>query len=451
MHQDKQLGDSASPSEASLASPSSSPSPESPKRSISHEGSKLFHTAVYLVKWLLLGSFVGLLAGSASALFLWSLDVATAARLQQPWLLYLLPVSGLLVGWLYREYGGSAGRGNNLILESIHEGRERIPLRMAPLVLVGTVLTHLTGGSAGREGTAVQMGGSLAWLAGTLTRSGPADRRILLMCGIAGGFGSVFGTPLAGAVFGLEVLAIGMFRHSALYPCLIAALVGDAVTRAWGISHAVYRIGEVPALSLSALAQAAIAAVLLGLVARLFIRSVHAVRATAARLIASTPLRAAAGGIAVILLTAAVGSRDYLGLSLPLMEASFQSAGSVDPLAWLWKLAFTALTLGAGFQGGEVTPLFVIGSTLGHAMAMILSLPAPLLAGLGLVGLFSASANTPLACFILGLELFGADAAVYLFVVSVISYLCSGHTGIYTSQRLVTRKDGRGDERVGDG
>ncbi|MCM3750235.1 chloride channel protein [Paenibacillus pasadenensis] len=398
---------------------------------------------LYLVKWLLLGTFAGLLAGSASALFLWCLEAATAVRLSHPWLLWLLPVVGFAVSWLYKTYGGTAGRGTNLILDSIHEGRERIPLRMAPLVLAGTVLTHLTGGSAGREGTAVQMGGSLAWLAGTITRIGATDRSILLMCGIAGGFGSVFGTPLAGTVFGLEVLALGLLRHNALFPCLVAALAGDAVTRAWGIRHHVYRLGEVPAVNLKTLALAAAAAILFGLAARLFIRSVHAVRAASAKWIPQAPLRAAAGGFVIIALVYAAGTRDYLGLSLPLLESSFEPSGEVGPLAWLWKLAFTAITLGAGFQGGEVTPLFVIGSTLGHALAPLLQLPAPLLAGLGLVGVFSAASNTPIACFILGMELFGADAAVYFMTVSVIAYLCSGHGGIYSSQRLVVRKDGR--------
>ena len=193
-----------------------------------------------------LGVLVGLLAGTASALFLWSLDLVTDTRLQHAWLIWLLPAAGALVAWVYAAYGGTASRGNNLILESIHHGKEEIPLRMLPLVLGGTLLTHLTGGSAGREGTAIQMGGSLSWLAGSILRSGAADRRILLMCGIAAGFGSVFGTPLAGAVFGLEVLAIGLIRHEALLPCLAAALAGDWTTRAWGIRHQLYRLESVP-------------------------------------------------------------------------------------------------------------------------------------------------------------------------------------------------------------
>ncbi|QJC53732.1 voltage-gated chloride channel protein [Paenibacillus albicereus] len=399
--------------------------------------------AAFLLKWLALGSLVGALAGSASALLLWSLELATDTRMAHPWLLALLPAAGFFVSWTYRQVGGSAIRGSNLILESIHEGRERIPLRMAPLVLGGTVLTHLTGGSAGREGTAVQMGGSLAWLAGTLVRSGADDRRILLLCGMAGGFGSVFGTPLAGALFGVEVLAIGLLRHGALYPCLVAALVGDAVTRAWGIGHAVYPLGEVPPESFAALAAVALAAVAFGLAARLFIAAVHGVRRLATRLVPSAPWRSAAGGTVIALLALLVGGGNYLGLSLPLLQDSFAPSGSIEPFDWLGKLLFTALTLGTGFQGGEVTPLFVIGSTLGHALAPLLQLPAPLLAGLGLVGVFSAAANTPLACFVLGLELFGADAAAYLLVASVIAYLCSGTASIYSSQRRTYRKDGR--------
>ncbi|AJY74486.1 voltage-gated chloride channel family protein [Paenibacillus beijingensis] len=390
------------------------------------------------VKWIVLGGAVGLLAGSASALFLAGLDWATGARVNHPWLLYLLPIAGAAVSWLYAKFGGNSGKGNNLILEQIHDGGETIPLRMAPFTLAGTIATHLFGGSAGREGTAVQMGGALSDGLARLIRADAYDRRLLLMCGVSGGFGAVFGTPLAGAVFGLEVAAIGILRYEALIPCLSAGLIGDWTTRAWGIGHSAYSIGAVPALSAAVIAKVAAASILFGLTSRLFSELTHALKRAYAAAVPNPALRGFAGGVLIIGLVALLGTRDYIGLSLPLLEEAFRQAA--DPLAFLWKTIATSLTLGAGFQGGEVTPLFVIGATLGSALAPLLQLSVPFMAALGLIGVFCGAANTPIACFILGLELFGAEGAIPLFIVCSVSYLFSGHSGIYTSQRIASGK-----------
>lgn len=393
---------------------------------------------LYMIKWLVIGGAVGVLAGSASALFLTSLDAVTQARIDKPWLLFLLPIGGAAVSWVYWKFGQSSAKGNNLILEQIHAGSEAVPLRMAPLVLGGTLVTHWFGGSAGREGTAVQMGASLADALGRLVRIGTDDRRILLMCGISAGFGSVFGTPLAGAVFGFEVIAIGLIRYEALFPCFVASFAGHAVTTAWGVQHAHYSMGQVPPIAAAVLLKVFAAAVLFGLASLCFSQLTHGLKRLYARLLPQPVVRSFAGGVVIIALVYIVGSRDYLGLGLPLLAQSFEQ--SAAPFDFLWKLVFTSLTLGAGFQGGEVTPLFVIGATLGSALGDLLQLHGPFLAGLGLIAVFCGATNTPIACFLLGLELFGSEAAVYMFLACVISYLCSGHSGIYTSQRLSVAK-----------
>jgi H+/Cl- antiporter ClcA len=389
--------------------------------------------AKFMLKWLLIAGTVGILSGSASALFLTSLNLVTETRIQHPWLLWLLPAGGALVSLLYLMIGKDSGRGNNLIIEQIHSGNGAVPLRMAPLVFFGTLTTHLFGGSAGREGTAVQMGGSLSEWVGKLFKLQPADRKIILMCGISSGFGAVFGTPLAGTIFSLEVLAIGVISYEALLPCFIASYVGHLVTTAWGVSHTHYSIGIVPALEWLLLVKIVAASVLFGLAALLFTQLTRWLKLLFSKRITNPVFKSVIGGFIIIALVYVFGTREYLGLGIPLIQQSFQEA--VSPLVFLLKTLFTAITLGTGFQGGEVTPLFVIGSTLGSALAGLLAMPIPLLTAIGFVSVFSGAAKTPIACFIMGIELFGSEAAVYLFIGCVISFLCSGRIGIYEAQK----------------
>lgn len=389
----------------------------------------------YFIKWIVLGSFVGVMTGSASAFFLYSLDYVTSLRMENPWLLFFLPLGGAGVSFLYYKFGKSSTKGNNLILEQIHGGTESVPLRMAPLVLIGTLITHLFGGSAGREGTAVQMGGSLSEWFGKLIRVTPADRKILLICGISGGFGSIFGTPLAGTLFGLEVLAIGLISHQALFPAFVASLVGNLIaTSLWGVTHLHYSIGEIPALSFLVILKVIAASILFGLTSRLFSELTHSLKRWYGYVFYNPMVKSAAGGVIIIGLVYLLGTRDYLGLGIPLIEAAF--AGEVSPFAFFGKILFTTLTLGAGFQGGEVTPLFAIGATLGNALSEWIGLYAPFLAALGFIAVFCGATNTPIACFIMGIELFGGEGAVYMLMACVISYLFSGHSGIYTSQQI---------------
>lgn len=386
------------------------------------------------IKWIFLGSIVGILTGSAAALFLNSLELSTNLRVQHSWMLFLLPFGGAFVSFLYSKYGKNSSKGNNLILEKINEDSGKIPLRMAPLVFLGTVITHLFGGSAGREGTGVQIGSSIAEGIGRLFKLDKIDNRIILMCGISSGFASVFGTPLAGTVFGLEVATLGVMTYEALIPCFTASIVGDIVASAWGINHIHYKILEVPQLSYITVIKVIVAAILFGLTSRLFSELTHKLKEVFTKNFENPVIKSMIGGIIVIVLVYIVGTRDYLGLSIPLIADSFTK--EVHPFAFLGKIIFTSLTLGTGFQGGEVTPLFVIGSTLGNSLSNILHIAPSFLAALGLIGVFTGATNTPIASFLLSIEMFGSYGIEYMFMTCVISYIFSGHTGIYTSQKI---------------
>ena len=385
---------------------------------------------VYLFRWTLLGAVVGVLAGFSSAFFLVSLNWATTTRLRNPWLLWLLPLGGFVVGLVYHYLGGRAGGGNNLIIDEIHEPSAWIPGRMAPLIYIGTVITQVLGGSAGREGTALQMSGSLTDVFNRAVHLRPADRRVMLIAALSGGFGAVFGVPIAGCVFGLEVQAVGRLRYDALVPALSASLVGDLVVRALGVKHTPYpKLGDID-LSFPLLAKVMLAGLCFGLVSVLFIELTHGIRSLFAAVVVWPPLRPVIGGFMVIGLTYAVGTREYNGLSIGLIERSLAGGIGVATFAFLLKLLFTAVTLGSGFLGGEVTPLFVIGATMGATMGDVLRVPVPIMASVGFVAVFAGAANTPLACTIMGVELFGSTAAPLLAVGCAVSYVFSAHRGI---------------------
>ncbi len=417
--------------------------------------------SMFVLKWLAISVPSAAVVGSAVAMFLWLLDRVTELHWQNPWLLYLLPVAGLASGFLYYRFGQAAEAGNNLIMEQIHEPGGGVPTRMAPLVLIGTLITHLFGGSAGREGTAVQMGGSIVATFGRWLKLNEQDTRILLTCGIAAGFGAVFGTPLTGAIFAIEVLTIGRMSYTALIPCLIASIVGDQVNTAWGVGHTQYQIACAARVSEAAsgmtldwklTGKVAIAAVCFGLTSVLFAQLTHGIAWVFKRTIAIPWLRPAVGGILVILLTLALGDRDYLGLGVHANPdtpdaVTIQSCflvGGAAMLSWWWKLLFTAVTVGSGFKGGEVTPLFFIGAALGNALGHLLGAPVDLMAALGFVAVFAGATNTPLACTIMAIELFAhgngsllsSSFVVYAAIACFLSWFLSGHSSIYRAQRI---------------
>lgn len=386
----------------------------------------------YLLKWILITAVVGALIGSASALLLLSLNWATDYRESHLWIISLLPLAGLAIGLMYHYLAGTAAKGNNFLIEEIHSAHNIIPFKMAPLVYIGTVLTHLFGGSAGREGTGVQMGGAIADFMSRIFRMHPYDRKIMVQIGIGAGFASVFGTPLAGAVFALEVIIVGRMRYDAILPIFLASFFANYACHAWGIKHTVYSITQVPELGVDMLLWVLLASVFFGLTARLFSRSIEFWSRTARKHISYAPFRPLLGGICIALCVWIMGTTKYIGLGVPVIVSSFS-----ETQMWydfLIKLILTTFTIGVGFKGGEVTPLFFVGATLGSALSAVIPLPLSFMAGIGFVAVFAGATNTPIACTLMGIELFGIEEGIYLGMACVASYLFSGHTGIYTAQ-----------------
>lgn len=394
-----------------------------------------------LAQWIVLGSLVGVLCGAATALFLWLLERATQFRTGHEFIIYSLPIAGLVIGWIYERFGESIKAGNNLVIDTIHDEGPEIPLRMAPMVLIGTVLTHIFGGSAGREGTAVQMGASITdWVSHRL-RVGKHVRRQLLAAGVAGGFGSVFGTPVAGAVFGLEFIVLGRIEYDALVPALVASVIGDMTTRALGIGHTHYPAASHLPLTPLLLLKWLVFAAAVAIVTTAFIELTHFIKMRGERHIPRLPVRMFLGGLIVVGLWKLVGTSDYLGLGVPMIVRSFEDP-NLPVYSFALKLVFTAVTLGAGFLGGEVTPLFFIGAALGSVLARLLGIPLELGAGVGLAAVFAASSNTPLALSIMAMELLGAPVFPHVVIVCVLAYLLAGHRSIYPAQRLLNGKGG---------
>lgn len=393
----------------------------------------------YLIKWLVICTCIGIVTGSISAFFLKSLEWATAYREANYWIIALLPVGGFIIGITYHLFGNSVVKGNNLLLEEFHSPKKVIPFKMAPLVLFGTVITHLFGGSAGREGTAVQIGGAVADQFTKIFKLSKIDRKIVITAGISAGFASVFGTPLAGGIFALEVLILGRIRLDAIVPSFLAAVLANYFCIIWGVHHTHYHIDEVADMNFVNLLWAMLAGIIFGLVAMLFSKSTHFWASQFKKFIKYPPLRPAIGGVILAVIIYSIGTTKYIGLGVPTIVESFTS--NMNSYDFLAKLLFTSFTLGAGFKGGEVTPLFYIGATLGNVLIWFIPLPMGLLTGMGFVAVFAGATNTPIACTVMGIELFGIEGGVFIAIACSVSYLFSGHTGVYTSQIIGSPKN----------
>lgn len=406
-------------------------------REIVEELKNIYQDVRIFLKWLIIASIMGTILGFISVLFHHSVELATELRHENSWLLYLLPVGGIVIAWLYKVSGMETDPGTNLVLTSVRS-LERIRFKTAPLVFIGTVITHLVGGSSGREGAALQMGGSIASTIGERLHMDEKDHHIMVMCGMAAAFSGLFGTPLTAAVFSMEVISVGVMYYAALIPCTVGALVGFGIAELMGVPATSFPLSGIPELSVTGTVQVMILAALCALLSAIFCLAMHTSGKLYKKYIPNTILRAAIGGLIVLLLTLLIGTQDYNGAGVGVIVRATQ--GEAHPAAFLLKILFTAITLGAGFKGGEIVPTFFIGSTFGCVVGDMLGLDPSFAAGVGLIALFCGVLNCPMASLILSLELFGSDGVLYFAVASATSYMLSGYYGLYKSQKILYSK-----------
>ena len=393
------------------------------------------------VRWSFLSAVVGVMAGLAAALFLILLQWATEVREQHHGIIWFLPIAGLAIGLIYHHLGRDIATGNNLILDEIHDPKKTVPLRMAPLILLTTILTNLFGGSAGREGAVVQTSASLADQLSKVLHIENAERKILLVAGMGAGFGAAIGAPWAGMVFGMEVIHIGKFRLFAWFECLLASFVGYFVTIAVHVPETHYPNLQNMIYDPKTVLTVLFFGCLCGLTARGFAKLTHTVENVLARVIPWPPLKPMLAGLFLVVLYKLEGSYLYAGLGIPTIQNALS-----QPVAWhvpLFKGFFTALTVGSGFKGGEFIPLVFIGTTLGSALSLLFQVSTTLLAALGFAAVFAGAANTPITCTLMAMELFGPQIGGYALLACFGSYYFSGHNGIYKSQRVSERKHHR--------
>ena len=387
-----------------------------------------------LFKWVLLGGVIGAVGGVVGSLFHLGVNYATAIRGAHPWILYLLPVGGLAIVGLYKLCH-LEGKGTNAIIESVHFG-ESVPILLVPVIFVSTVITHLCGGSAGREGAALQIGGGLGYEAGKLLHLGEKDLPLATLCGMSGVFSALFGTPLTATVFALEVISVGVLYYAGLVPCITAAMAAFGVSTLMGVEPTRFTV-SMPPVTLETMVPVVALAILCAVVSILFCRGLHGVEHLLKRTLKNPYLRVAVGAAVLIGLTLLTNG-DYNGAGMEVIGRAI--AGQADPWAWVWKLLFTAITIGCGFKGGEVVPSFFVGAAFGCVAAGWLGLPAGFGAAMGLVSVFCGAVNCPLASIILSVELFGSGDLLYFAMACSISYLISGYCGLYSSQTILYSK-----------
>lgn len=385
------------------------------------------------LRWTFFSGLSGAFSGLAATIFLISLEWVTGTRNTYPVIIWLLPIAGLGIGWVYYKFGQDVESGNSLIIDEIHTPKKIIPFHMTPFILLGTLMTHLFGGSAGREGTSVQMGASLSDQLSHFFKIEAEERKVLLVSGAGAGFAAAIGAPWAGVLFGIEMIYIGRFKFFALYQCLIASFVGYGITILLGAPHTHYPIPEIPDLSLQVVFWVAVAGLAFGIAARFFTVTTHIIEKLSQSWISYPPLKPFVGGLLLVGFFYWEGSYQYVGLGIPHIQSSLEQVTPFkDPVL---KSLFTSLTVGTGFKGGEFIPLVFVGTTLGSALSVMIPLGFSFLAALGFAAVFGAATNTPIACTIMAMEVFGYQIGPFALVACLVSKFISGPQSVYKTQR----------------
>lgn len=392
-------------------------------------------------KWLFLSVIMGVVCGIAGTAFHYSVDFATTKRTLYPNLIYFLPLAGLAIVFLYRHCGMKEDKGTNAVINSACS-TETVPPQMGFLIFISTFLTHLCGGSAGREGAALQIGGSIAAVFNKIFHFTEEDKRILVMCGMSGLFSALFNTPITAAVFSLEAIKVGTIYYGALIPCLMSSAVAYIFSHYLNIKPVSYKIADLPAITPEILVKVIIFAILCAIVSIVFCECMRLSSTLYTKYLKNPYLRIVAGSLIIIGLTLLVGTRDYNGAGMNVIARAIQ--GETSPEAFLLKIIFTALTLGAGFKGGEIVPVFFIGSTFGCFAGTLLGLDPGFAAALGLTAIFCACVNAPLASIFLSVELFGSTRILLFAIVCAVSYTLSGNYSLYSSQKFLYSKKSPG-------
>lgn len=389
------------------------------------------------LRWILFAVLSGIVIGFVGTAFYYGMQAVTGIRMAHPWLIFLLPAGGLAIVGLYHLLHDEKDTGTNLVLSAIHSN-DNIPLRMAPLIFISTLITHLFGGSAGREGAALQLGGSIGNSLGKLFRFDDKDQHIMIMCGMSASFSALFGTPMAAAIFSMEVVSVGIMHYAALVPCVIAALISHGIAGYFGIAPESFDLGILPAFNPKSAIIIGILAVFCAFLSMLFCIILHETEHLYKRFFKNPYLRAVVGGAIVIALTLLVGNQDYNGTGMNVIEQCIE--GNVFPLAFLLKMIFTAATLGAGYKGGEIVPSFFIGASFGCLFGNLIGFSPALCAAVGMGAVFCGVTNSPITSLLICFELFGFSGMPYYLIAIALSYMMSGYYGLYSSQKIIYSK-----------
>ena len=385
------------------------------------------------IKWLIISVLTGIVVGIVAIAFHYSIDLVTELRSHHTWLIYLLPVGGLIIALFYHICKKDDDKGTNLVLSAV-KGKNNIPFITAPLIFVSSTITHLSGGSAGREGAALQLGGSIANSIGRLFKLDEKEVRIITMCGMSAAFSALFGTPVTAAIFAIEVVSVGIMHFSAIFPCAISALTASAFASLCSVEPTKFQINGIPELSLLSFTRTGLLAILGAILSVIFCISMHKSAEIYKKLFKNRYIRIAAGGVIIIILTLIVRTNDYNGAGMHVIEKAFSDEVRYE--AFILKIIFTALTLGAGYKGGEIVPVFFTGATFGNVVGKLIGLSPSFGAGIGIISLFCGVTNCPVTSIILSIELFGSEGFLFYFLACVLSYMLSGNFGLYEEQEI---------------